>query len=57
MKQTLTIRIPDALRKKLKRMCAAEDKPVSDLVLSEYLLEEVADGMELKLRLPPTIIK
>ena len=40
MKQTLTIRIPDDLRKELKKISQEESKPVSDLVresLKRYL--------------------
>jgi predicted transcriptional regulator len=32
MRQTLTVRIPDELRKELKRISDEESKPVSDLV-------------------------
>jgi predicted transcriptional regulator len=32
MKQTLAVRIPDALRKELQEISTAEAKPVSDLV-------------------------
>ena len=32
MKQSLTVRIPEQLRKQLERISAAESKPVSDLV-------------------------
>ena len=32
MKQTLTVRIPDELRKELKNISKEESKPVSDLV-------------------------
>ena len=40
MRQTLTVRIPDELRKELKRISAEESKPVSDLVresLKKYI--------------------
>ena len=32
MRQTLTVRIPDDLRKELKKISLEESKPVSDLV-------------------------
>lgn len=32
MKQTLTVRIPDQMRKQLERISAAESKPISDLL-------------------------
>ena len=32
MRQTLTVRIPDELRKELKKISKEESKPVSDLV-------------------------
>ena len=40
MRQTLTVRIPDELRKELKRISDEESKPVSDLVresLKKYI--------------------
>ena len=41
MRQTLTVRIPDELRKELKKISEEESKPVSDLVresLKRYIL-------------------
>lgn len=41
MRQTLTVRIPDELRKELKKISEEESKPVSDLVresLKKYIL-------------------
>jgi len=40
MRQTLTVRIPDELRKELKKISKEESKPVSDLVresLKKYI--------------------
>lgn len=41
MRQTLTVRIPDELRKELKKISEEESKPVSDLVresLKRYIV-------------------
>jgi len=41
MNQTITIRIPDNMRKELEKLSKAENKPLSDLVresLKKYIL-------------------
>jgi len=50
---SLTVRIPDQLRRELQKLCRQQDRPVSDLVresLRRYVAQERLRRMREKLR-------